>query len=327
MAEGAAGGAQTRWGFLGAGFIATRGVAPAVHLADGAVLQAAAARDPHRAAGLRPRTVHLSYQAVVEDPEVDAVYISLTNEQHLPWTLTALAAGKHVLCEKPLGLHAAQVQQMHEAAQAEGRLLVEAGWYRWHPRTRRAESLVAGRTLGQVTELEAAFRFGGVPAGNYRLDPSRGGGAWLDVGWYVCNTVAWAVPVPGAWTAGSAVRWAPSGVDLSVAAELDHPAGVRTHLGAGIDDPEDQCLNLTLSGGTVHLPRPDPFTSWHRPSSLTWVDDEGPHREDFPAVDPYRLMVEQVGRRLRGDVDAWVMGADESVRTAELLDTVRASMT
>ncbi|MDH5277603.1 MAG: Gfo/Idh/MocA family oxidoreductase [Actinomycetota bacterium] len=316
----------TRWGFLGAGFIASRALAPAVHAADGAVLQAVAARDPQRAAALEPRTVHPTYQALVEDPDVDAVYISLTNEQHLPWTLAALAAGKHVLCEKPLGLDGSEVRRMLDASAAAGRLLVEAGWYRWHPRTRRAEALVSGGASGQVTELEAAFRFGGVPAGNYRLDPSRGGGAWLDVGWYVCNAVAWAVPIPEGWAAGSAVRRAPGGVDLSVATELDHQSGVRTHLGAGIDDPEDQSLTITLSGGSVHLPRPDPFTSWHRPSSLTWVDAEGPHREDFPAVDPYRLMVEQVGRRARGHDDAWLMPADESVRTVDLMDVVRASM-
>ncbi len=326
MAAHPSGGPATRWGFLGAGFIASRALGPAVHAADGAMLQSVAARDLDRARVLEPRTVHLSYQAVLDDPAVDAVYICLTNEQHLPWTLAALSAGKHVLCEKPLGLDGSQVHQMLAAATAADRLLVEAGWYRWHPRTRRAESLIHGGQLGQVTELEATFRFGGVPPGNYRLDPSRGGGAWLDVGWYVSNSVAWAVPDHAVQSARSAVRRAPEGVDASVAAEVQFASGARAHLGAGIDDPEDQSLRLTCAHGSVQLPRPDAFTSWHRPSSLTWTDADGLHREDFPAVDPYRLMVEHVGRRVRGQRDAWLPPVTESVRTVELMDAVRSSM-
>ncbi|MFM8482023.1 MAG: Gfo/Idh/MocA family protein, partial [Actinomycetota bacterium] len=93
-----------RWGFLGAGYVASRAMAPAVHAARGAVLQAVASRDPQRSASLEPRVVVGDYAQLLDAPDVDAVYISLTNTQHHEWVVAALQAGKHVLCEKPLGV-------------------------------------------------------------------------------------------------------------------------------------------------------------------------------------------------------------------------------
>jgi predicted dehydrogenase len=170
-----------RWGFLGAGFVASRGLAPAVHAADGAVLQASR-QDEHRAAALEPVRATTSYAEVCTADDVDAVYLSLPNDDHLPWVLEALAAGKQVLCEKPLGLDAAQVARMAAAAESADRLLVEASWNRWHPRTRRVEALLAD--VAGPLDVRAWFTFPGVPADTDRLDPGRGGGALLDVGCY-----------------------------------------------------------------------------------------------------------------------------------------------
>jgi D-xylose 1-dehydrogenase (NADP+, D-xylono-1,5-lactone-forming) len=184
--------APVRWGFLGAGFVASKGMAPAVHAADGAVLQAVGARDAGRAAALEPAGSVGSYAQVCARDDVDAVYVSLPNNDHLHWVQVALEAGKHVLCEKPLGMDAAEVAVMRGAAQRADRLLVEAAWNRWHPRTRRIDELVAPIT-GQ-REVVAWFTFPGVPADNYRLDPARGGGALLDVG---CYTVSAALAALG----------------------------------------------------------------------------------------------------------------------------------
>ncbi len=174
-----------RWGFLGAGWIATRALAPAVAAADGAVLLAVAARDITRAAALGPAgRVYDDYAGLVADDEVDAVYISLTNEVHAHWSIAALQAGKHVLCEKPLAMNAREAVAMSEAANAAGRRLVEASWYRWHPRVRRAQELLAAGRIGSVRHVSAGFTFAGNLAGNYRLEPTRGGGALYDVGCY-----------------------------------------------------------------------------------------------------------------------------------------------
>jgi len=100
------------WGFLGAGYVASRGLAPAVHASRGATLYAVASRDEQRSATLEPKRVHASYKALLADERVDAVYISLSNGQHLEWVTKSLEAGKHVLCEKPLGLNAQETEEM-----------------------------------------------------------------------------------------------------------------------------------------------------------------------------------------------------------------------
>lgn len=313
--------AVTRWGFLGAGFVATRALAPAVHACPGARLVAAAAGDPDRAAALRPERVHRDYGDVLVDEGVDVVYVALSNEQHLTWTLAALAAGKDVLCEKPLGLSSAEVRLMTAAAADAGRLLVEATWYRWHPRTRRAEELLASGALGAVDRIDAAFTFGGVPPGNYRLDPSRGGGAWLDVGPYVANAVCWAAPESPVAGVAAHARLGPSGVDLAVEADVLLASGVEAHLHAGIDDVERQRLTVHGTSGSLTMVGPDAFTSWHGDSRLEWSAGTR-HVEHFAPCDPYRLMVEAVGGRRAGDRASWLPPAGESLRTADLMDAV-----
>jgi predicted dehydrogenase len=180
-----------RWGFLGAGMIA-RVVGSATHDADGAVLHAAAARDLDRAQGLLPAAAaYDDYAALVADPEVEAVYISLTNDQHLPWAVRALEAGKHVLCEKPLALDAAEVDRMAAAARAADRLCVEASWYRWHPRVRLAQQRLAGPRQGAARRGRLPLRR--QPGGQLPARPRHGGGALYDVGCYAVSACLWAV--------------------------------------------------------------------------------------------------------------------------------------
>ncbi len=202
-----------RWGFLGAGFVASRGMAPAVHAASGAVLQAVGARDAARAAALQPAGGVGSYAEICARDDVDAVYVSLPNDDHLHWVLHALEAGKHVLCEKPLGMNADEVGVMRAAAEGRGLLLVEAAWNRWHPRTRRIEALVAGVTGPR--EVRAWFTFPGVPSDNYRLDPARGGGALLDVGCYAVSAALAALTADVVGIGAVERHLGPTGVDLT----------------------------------------------------------------------------------------------------------------
>jgi len=310
-----------RWGFLGAGTIAREALAPAVHAADGAVLQHAGARDLARAAGLSPRRASDSYEAVLADPDVDAVYVALSNEAHLPWTLAALEAGKHVLCEKPLGLTAQEVQQMDRAAAAAGRLVVEASWYRWHPRVRLAQQRLA--QIGPAAHVTAGFTFDGVPEGNYRLDPALGGGALYDVGCYAVSACLWAVGLglPGEVTARSA--YAASGVDLDTRAILSWDTGVEAEVHAGITGAEGQWLVLTGERGEIEL-RDAPYSSWKRETELWVSDGSGTERVAVPAVDAYQLMVQEVSAVLSGG-PGWVLPLAESLQTATVLDAARAS--
>jgi len=330
-----------RFGFIGAGWIAHRALAPAVHAADGAVLQAAAARDADRAASLEPAGRSYGgpdgYRALIADPEVDVVYVNLSNEGHRPWSLAALEAGKHVLCEKPLGLDAAEVNQMIGAAERAGRLLVEAFWYRWHPRTRRLEELLAAGDLGPVREMEADFSFDGRTeqrmAANYRLDPERGGGALYDVG---CYSVSAAHTVLGTdlRVAGAQAVIGDTGVDLTTTARLRAGAGPHRDAVAlalcGIAIPDRQVLRVTGGAATAEFTGDggqtgEAFTSWHTPSSLLITTPDGAVREErFPPVDPYRVMVEAVAAGVRGE-QAFLLGPQHSTEVVRTTDAIRAA--
>jgi xylose dehydrogenase (NAD/NADP) len=308
-----------RWGFLGAGTIASVALAPAVHAASGAVLQAAAARDPLRAIALGPRTVHHSYEQLLADVEVDAVYLSLSNEAHLPWTLKALAAGKHVLCEKPLCLTAAEVDQI---ASAQGDLLVvEASWYRWHPRIRLLLELLP--RIGEVTHVSTGFSFAGDLDGNYRLDPARGGGALYDVGHYAVSAALSVIGRGLPSDVATRARLAPSGVDLSTEAVLAW-AGATAEVFAGIDEGRGQWLVVTGTGGQIEV-RDEPFTSWKDDAThLLLSVGTTTERLDVPAVDAYQVMVEEVSSVL-ADGPGWVLSLAESRLTAACLDLIRTS--
>jgi xylose dehydrogenase (NAD/NADP) len=313
---------NVRFGFLGAGFIASKALGPAVHHAGGAELYAAAAMDTGRAGRLEPSTsVFGSYQDLIDDENVDIVYISLTNDQHLPWILRALDAGKHVMCEKPMCLTAGETRTAFDSATKNDRLLVEATWHRWHPRTQRAAQLVAEGALGRVGEVIGRFAFGGVPADNYRLQPSRGGGALYDVGCYTISAALWALPQPISVTTAE-FAMGTTGVDLSVVMELSGGSG-GAHLSASIDSPEEQRLTITGSESQLNFVD-DSFMSWRVESHLEIVRGGAVITEEFPPVDAYQLMVEAVAQRVRGE-NAWVIAPEDSIAVAITMDAVRES--
>ena len=148
-----------RWGLIGAGCIATKAIAPAMHATPNATVQAVASRDSKRSQSLNPITIHNSYEALLSDPLVDAVYISLPNHLHCEWTVKALNAGKHVLCEKPFAMNVAEVETMVQAARNNNRILVEAVSSMWHPRMARLVEHVRNGNMGELISIDSSFTF------------------------------------------------------------------------------------------------------------------------------------------------------------------------
>lgn len=311
-----------RWGFLGAGNIARSSLAPAVHAADGAQLYAVAARDPGRAAELGASgPVYRGYEELLADPAVEAVYVGLHNAAHLPWTLAAAAAGKPVLCEKPLGLSAAEVDRMAAA----GGLVVEASWYRWHPRVRLAQRLLAEGRIGTVQRVEAGFTFAADLAGNYRMDQAMGGGALYDVGCYAVSAVLWAMGGRPPDVVAARAALAATGVDADSQAYLRWQAGATAHVHAAISAERGQWLRIVGTDGSIDLPD-NPYTAWREHATeLLVVDASGVERLAVAAVDPYRLMVEDFSAMVRG-VPAWLLPLTESRAGAAVLDACFASL-
>lgn len=313
----------TRWGFIGAGYVATRALAPAVHAATHATLQAVGARDLARARQLDPSRAYEGYSAVLDDVDVDIVYVSLSNEAHLEWVVKALHAGKHVVCEKPLTLSASECATAFAEATSCQRILVEATWTRWHPRHRRAAQLVADGAVGGVRAVDGVFAFDGVPAGNYRLEPDRGGGALLDVGPYLLWPVVDLCDGPATAVECEAVRLR-GGIDLSADATLKG-AGWTARLHAAIDEPERQELAVTGQALTLTWDSPA-HTNWHERSSLVLDDGTTTWTEYFAPCDAYRLMVDDISRAVMGEHVGPLPGAAQSVATAELIDRIAAEL-
>ncbi len=288
-----------RWGVLGASWIGDRAVLAALTQARGSQLRAIASRDPARARTMAARhgvpLVHAGYAEVLADPNIDAVYLPLPNSLHLRWTLRALAAGKHVLCEKPLALNATEAEEMAEAAQAAGRLLMEAVMYRFHPRMRRLAASLAGEP---IRHLQASFGFPIDASGSYRLRPELGGGALLDVGCYVADIARWILGEPERVEA--VLRRVV--VDMSCSALLGFADGVQASLYASFESPEYQELVVVCARRVVRVQQP--FSAWRDPH------------------DPYQLMVEAFVEAVRSGRPA-PHSLRDSIATMRLIDRIR----
>jgi len=306
------------WGFLGAGFVASRGLAPAVHSSRGAHLYAVASRDEARSATLEPERVHATYDALLADEHVDAVYISLSNSQHIEWVTKSLEAGKHVLCEKPLGLDAAETEAMFDCAARNGRLLVEAVWGRWHPRFARMVQLVSSGAIGDIQHIETAFTFTSEMTDNYRLNPSMGGGALLDVGCYQAH--AWVALTQGAadlTITDLARTLGPTGIDLTTDVTVRINNELTAHAVSSFALPSNQQFIVRGSHGQISTDAGESFTTWNEASSLL-VNDV---REEFPITNAFVEMVENVSQVVSGG-EGWIVPTADSIRVAQILDAI-----
>ncbi len=309
---------SVNWGFLGAGFVASRGLAPAVHTAQGAHLYAVASRDEKRSATLEPERVHATYDDLLADDRVDAVYISLSNSQHLEWVTKSLEAGKHVLCEKPLGLNAAETEAMFDCASRNGRMLVEAVWGRWHPRYARMVELIAGGVIGEIEHIETAFTFTSEMADNYRLNPSMGGGALLDVGCYQAH--AWVALTDGAeeLEIDNLKRVVgPTGIDLTTDVLVRLNNSITAHAVSSFALPSQQKFIVRGSHGQISTEEGESFTTWNEACSLR-VNDVV---EEFPVTNSFVEMVENVSQVIDGR-EGWLVSSADSIRVAHILDTI-----
>ena len=308
-----------RWGFIGAGYVASRAMAPAVHAASGAELYAVASRDAARSAELEPVVVHDSYRALVEDSNVDAVYISLTNVQHKEWVIAALEAGKHVLCEKPLALNADEVRSMNAVAERHQCLLVEAVWTRWQPRMKRMAQVIQRGDLGDVQSISSAFTFKGDLTGNYRSDPTMGGGALLDVGCYQAHLWMMLLGETIDYSIETVERTdGPTGIDLTTSVQTTLNGSIRADALCSFDMAPEQRISVTGSTVAMRTGDGEAFTLWKQDATLIIGDTV----ETFAPDDAFSLMVQDVSAAIRGE-RAEVFPASSSLRVAAILDSIR----
>ena len=316
-----------RIGILGAGGFA-RHMREEMRRVAAIEVVAVASRDSERAAALGLAQVFTSYEALIASGEVDAVYNALSNDLHLPWTMVALAHGLPVLCEKPLGLDAAEAAMMHDAAQAAGVPLVEGFWHLFHPRFALIRGLVEAGLVGEVLHINAGFTHSMDFSGNYRADPARGGGMLLDLGCYPVSAALWLREGAHAVSATTlSASHNDQGADMHVEASLQLSDGVSvTFSASACRDPRRWCEIVGTDGvlrvaGSAFSHHPEPE------EGTTVVLEQAGETQEWlvPASDPRAQMLEHFAERSRGSAAAYITPR-LSVATAHALDLVRASL-
>lgn len=310
-----------RWGFIGAGHIAQKALGPACRAANNSILQAVAASDLARAELLAPvGRIYSDYHQILEDDTVDAIYICLTNDAHVPLSIAALQAGKHVLSEKPLGMNANEVQALLKAAKLSDQLMVEASWNRWHPRTKRVIELVKNGVIGAVTDISAGFVYQGTQPDNYRLQPKRGGGALYDLGPYPIAALLWLTDFADPTDLQVQVDWGATGVDMDVKL-VCNLGSIRACADVSMKRANDQWLHVTGELGSIKMLGDQAFTSWQEPSELQVQVNGDTRTEGFASVNAYQVMVESFADRARGGT-SWVMPLEESLAFSRFFDRI-----
>lgn len=282
-------------------------------------ISAVASRDAGRARSYADERgierAHGSYDALLADPEVEAVYISLPNSMHIDWTQRALRAGKHVLCEKPLSRHPDQVEAAFELAEREGLLLTEAFMYRHNPQTQRLRELVATGAIGRLRIVRAAFSFAIAGDSDVRLAASLDGGALMDVGCYCVSTARLLAGEPLRVAAQQVVGG--DGVDVMFVGTMSFADEVVAHFDAGLSLAARDEFEAVGDRGTLFLDDP-----WHcRVPVIELRTGDSVKRIELPRVDSYMLEAENLSRAIRGEA-APLLGRDDAVGQAVAIDAL-----
>jgi predicted dehydrogenase len=317
---------QLRIGILGAARIAPMAlVSPARGFPD-VEIRAVAARAPKRATAFAIRhripRVHQSYEGMLADPEIDAVYNPLPNSLHAEWTIKALEAGKHVLCEKPSASNAREAETMADAARRTGLVLMEAFHYRYHPLFGRMRGLLDAGAIGQVRRLEATFCIVLPSASDIRFDPSLAGGALMDTG---CYTVSLLRHLAGAEPTVERAHgvWTSRGVDRWMQADLRFPGDRSARLTCSLASGDLFRMSARVKGseGTLSVLNPIAPQFYHR---LTITRGGRKEVEHVPGPSSYAGQLRAFAGAVRHG-EAVPTNPDDAIANMRVIDAIYAA--
>lgn len=321
---------KIQWGILGNANIARVCVIPAIQRSKNGRVRALATRFPAQARQLASEEdiarVFDSYDALLDDGEIEIVYLPLPNHLHHPWAMKALRAGKHVLCEKPLACSASEAREMASVAEDCGRLLMEAFMYRFHPRSRHIKQMVETGSIGPLRLIRSAFCYPMDEEAlknpeNARIHPHMGGGALLDVGCYSVSVMRWLFGAEPTQVQAQAVYHS-TGVDVHFVGSLRFPEGRLGVLEAGFISALQQTYTVVGTKGVIELPH-NAFIPWESEAVFTLreKDQEKGQEHRISGADQYRLMAEHFADAVAGRERPAFSPAD-SVRNMRVLDAL-----
>ena len=286
---------KLRWGILSTADIALTKVIPGMRRAERCEVVAIASRDAIRAHAAadahRIARAYDTYEALLADPDVDAVYVPLPNHLHATWAIAAARAGKHVLCEKPLAMTAAEAQEIVDACRAAGVLLMEAFMYRLHPSWVAARELLASGRIGRLRSVDSWFSYHNDDPANIRNIRAAGGGALYDIGCYSVNLSRMLFGGEPERVSASIVRDPALGVDVLTSGILEFGDGVATFTCSTRVEP-DQRVDIYGTDGRISIDIPFNIPP-DRPTHLSVIAGGDPpvapavERMEFATADPY----------------------------------------
>ncbi|MGZ4381175.1 MAG: Gfo/Idh/MocA family protein [Gaiellaceae bacterium] len=255
-----------------------------------------------------------SYEALLEDPDVEAIYISLPNSLHVEWSIKALEAGKHVLCEKPLSRSAAEVERAFDAAEAADRFLMEAFMYRHNPQTLQLKRLVEDGTIGELRLVRTHFSFTLTDLRNVRMLPELKGGALMDVGCYCVSGQRLLAGEPETVVAQEIPS--STGVDVRFAGAMTFAGGVLGHFDCGFDSSNRSALEAAGPDGSLVVRDP-----WHCYDTGIELRRDGKPTEVMPVepVDSYQLELENLSDAIQGEASP-LLGRADAMGQARAID-------
>jgi xylose dehydrogenase (NAD/NADP) len=310
-----------RWGILSTARINER-VLPGAHASPHVELVAVASRSQESAEAFAREwdipTAHRSYEDLLADPQVEAVYIPLPNSFHVEWSVRALEAGKHVLCEKPLDRRPAEVERAFDVAEDAGLILMEAFMYRHHPQTRLVAELVTSGAIGELRLVRSSFSFLLDDEENVRMRPELDGGALMDVGCYPVSIFRLLAGEPVA-AIGSQVTGT-TGVDVRFLGTLVFPEDTLAQFDCGFDLPFRTGVEVVGSTGVVRVA--DPFLCTE--PAVEIVREDGVERRAVPDDDKYQLEFENMSAAVRGEAEP-LLGRADALGQARAIDALYRS--
>jgi xylose dehydrogenase (NAD/NADP) len=310
--------AVVKWGILSTADI-NRKVIPGAHASAKAELIAVASRDQGRAEKYAREweieRAYGSYEALLEDGDVEAVYISLPNTMHCEWSIRAVEAGKHVLCEKPMSRHVADVESAFDAAEKSGRILTEAFMYRHNPQSARLRQLVDEGAIGDLRLVRSCFSYSLYDTENIRLRTDVEGGSLMDVGCYCISGSRLLAGEPERVYGEQFVG--PSGTDWAFTATMRFPGDVFAQFDCGTALPERDELEAVGSEGSLFVDDP-----WHCVMPVIELRrDGGVERIELERADSYQLEIENLSDAIRGAAEP-LLGREDAVGQARAIEAL-----
>jgi predicted dehydrogenase len=319
---------KLRWGILSTARIGTQKVIPAMQRGRRTEVVAIASRsiDKAREAAniLGIARAHGSYEALLADPDVDAIYNPLPNDQHVPWSIKALEAGKHVLCEKPIGLTAAEGWKLVEAGRQYPRLkLTEAFMYRHHPQWRTAREMVRSGQIGRLRTIQTFFSFFNDDPSNIRHDPAMGGGGLMDIGCYAISLSRWLFDAEPARVTGLVEYHPKFKVDAIASAILDFGVGSATFTCSMQVSPFQQ-VNIVGTEGRIELSEVPFNAPTDRPCVLRLHHGSEVKRIELEVCDQYTLQGDLFADAVFNNTPV-PTPIEDAVRNMEVIEAVVAA--